>query len=436
MDCYKKTPLHPKLPNQTQLPTQMKFCVPLYCPLQNSNRKSETGISLSAPGYAFRQYTDLEAVPDDFWQLASDSGDYFLQKDYLRVLHDFPPEGMRFSYLLFTFRGAPVGLVYCQLLEFRAGEHLRQPQHEGIRLRGRLAAHLKLRVLICGNAFLTGQHAYFFTPEHQNDSGELIREALGQTADWWRQENLSVNTILFKDIADHQVRTVTDWQHSSYHRFAFQPNMVFPLARNWEKIDHYLEALSSKYRVRYRRARKKLKGIRCVELNAAQIRTHEPEIYRLYRNTAGNADFCVAYLSRQYFSELKTTDPERFRLWAYFKGEQMVGFCTSLQNGKDLEAHFLGLNEAQQVHQLYLNMLYHLVEVGIDSKAERIVFARTAMEIKSSVGAVPEATSVFLLHHTSSVVNYLVPYLVCLLEPKDQWETRHPFRAAEEVAVP
>lgn len=412
----------------------MKLCVPYHC-LSNPSIRKETEVPLSDPAIIFSLYSSCEEVPNAYWKLARTSDDYFLQKDYLQLLEDHLPGDFQFSYLLFFDRGSPIGIAYCQILEFRAADHITQQDTNVPFPRKILSQLIRLRVLLCGNMLLTGQHAYFFLPEQEANAGKLIREALDYTADHWRRKGVAINTILFKDVPDKLTATVQDWEQSHFHRLAFQPNMVLPIPPDWRNMEDYLNALSSKYRVRYRRAGKKLKGVDCHELSASQIRAYQTEIYTLYRRVADSADFRVAYLPENYFSELKTRAPRNFRLWGYFKQDQLIGFCTSLRNGNDLEAHFLGLGQDQQSYQLYLNMLYQLVEVAIESRAGRLVFSRTAMAIKSSVGAVPESTSVFLTHRTSKLIDHLIPYLVNVLEPKNSWKMRHPFRASAAISL-
>ncbi len=412
----------------------MKLCAGHFCHSDKTFPEGEQ-ISLSGSERSFSLFTKVDAVPEEYWDLARMSGDYFLQREYLQLLEDLPPGLYGCGYLLFYEGGRAVGIAYTQLLEFRANEHIRQQEADVSRFREILAAQVKLKVLICGNMLLTGQHAFYFLPEAAECSGTPLREALGKTADHWRRQGLTINTILVKDLDDQHHPLISDWNQSQYHQLEFQPNMVLPIREHWQSLEDYLEDLSSKYRVRYRRARKKMKGVQCLELNADQIRIYESEIYRLYRQVAEKSEFCVGYVAEQYFSEFKSRAPQNFRLWGYFQAGELIGFCTTIRNGQKMEAHFLGLDDNQQRYQLYLNMLYQLIEVAIDSRVDQLIFSRTAMEIKSSVGAQAVPTTVFLLHHTSHLINSVIPCLVDWLEPKQDWQARHPFRETTEVSI-
>ncbi|MBL7791259.1 MAG: GNAT family N-acetyltransferase, partial [Saprospiraceae bacterium] len=84
-------------------------------------------------------------------------------------------------------------------------------------------------------------------------------------------------------------------------------------------------------------------------------------------------------------------------------------------------------DDANTHHQLYLNMLYDIVKQGIETGAKRVVFSRTAMEIKSSVGATPHYLHSFL-RHRCWWGNLILPFMVRFLEPPVKWTGRHPFR--------
>ena len=106
----------------------------------------------------------------------------------------------------------------------------------------------------------------------------------------------------------------------------------------------------------------------------------------------------------------------------------MIAFFTTFQNHNELEAHFLGFtNDINRKYQVYLNILYDLIRLGIDSKAEYINFARTALEIKSSVGAIP-VDLFYLAKHTNPLKNTLFTPILSYFNPKVEWKPRRPFK--------
>lgn len=97
-------------------------------------------------------------------------------------------------------------------------------------------------------------------------------------------------------------------------------------------------------------------------------------------------------------------------------------------NGETLETYFLGYDEnIQKEKMLYLNMLYNMTAFGIENKFRKIIFGRTALEIKSSIGAKAVKMSGFIFH-TNKLVNRYMAQIFTQLEPELSWHERHPFK--------
>ena len=105
-----------------------------------------------------------------------------------------------------------------------------------------------------------------------------------------------------------------------------------------------------------------------------------------------------------------------------------MGFTSLIRHGKELETYFLGFdNTIQREKMLYLNMLYDIVGCGIAQGFERIILGRTALEIKSSIGAKPVQLNGYM-HHSYSIVHQNLSWIFPFLEPKANWIQRHPFK--------
>ncbi|MEM9990948.1 MAG: 8-amino-7-oxononanoate synthase, partial [Bacteroidota bacterium] len=78
--------------------------------------------------------------------------------------------------------------------------------------------------------------------------------------------------------------------------------------------------------------------------------------------------------------------------------------------------------------QLYLNMLYDIVRVGIENHMQEICMSRTALEIKSSVGAEPYDLYSYV-RFSNSVVNKFSKSIFNYLDTEEDWVQRKPFKA-------
>lgn len=358
--------------------------------------------------------------------------DLFLSTDYLQFIENNPPRDFTFCYLVFEKMGKVVGFMACQVKYFNAGQSL---NFEGrndnwIVFKKWLAKKVEYNTLIIGNLMLTGDHSFYFDAQEFSfeDKKMIFTEGVDFAKKQLAAKGTKINAVFIKDFEMGSDNHLLVQSLEGYNEFQVEPNFVMDLPSEWTNFDDYIEALSSKYRTRAKRAFKKREGIEVKEFNYERILAHKVRINDLYRQVCANSSVNLLHLNENYFLNLKYDLEDNFRLFGYFKEGQLIGFFTTINNGDDLEAHFLGYDLTQNAtHQLYLNMLFDIIKTGIDQKAKRIVFARTAHEIKSSVGAVAEEMSLFLKHE-NCLLNRVLPFALPILSPREKWTARQPFK--------
>ena len=382
-------------------------------------------------------YDSLSQIPSD-WDKISNTSNQFLDRSFLEVFEKSRPRGLHPRYLLFLRRGKAIGIAYFQIINFQPDQHIQTLlAEEGTntksltdRFKAWFSRQFDYQMLICGNNLLTGEHGFVFLEEEikLEERTQLLEKATWELAKHLRQEGQSIDVLFQKDVHASNLSQYQSWFKHGFHSITFQPNMLLHLRPEWKNFEDYLGAMSSKYRVRAKRAAKKSQMLKRKWLTQEEVAMLSGKMYSLYLNVAKSAEFNMITLPPDYFLLLKKQLGKRFEILAYFREEELVGFCTLLHQNGHSEAHFLGLSpEANPAYQLYLNMLYDLIEASILKRKVSIHFGRTAMEIKSSVGAIPE-TAYCLIRSYHGLPNHLLPYLVNWLEPKVSWQQRHPFR--------
>ncbi len=385
----------------------------------------------------FAFFRSIEAAGLD-WDAAAPAENIFLQRSYLQVLEANPPIGMRFGYLVFYKDERPIGVALCQIKYFKGDDNitdLEVPRKDPCFFDGLskwfkrwVAGKAAADILICGNMLLTGEHGYYFDYQKisQVDAMEMLEKSLNSVVEKMGNEGTKMPVILIKDIAPENQPQGKVLVRKGFTEFDIQPNMVLELP--FHNMEEYLSAMSTKYRTRAKRAFKKLDGIERRELTYAQIQAELPTIYKLYREIANNAGFNMVDLNEHYLAALERDLSEHFRMFAYYLDGQLVAFYTTIRNNDELDAHFLGYEKAlNHDYQLYLNILYDIVKIGLEGGCKRIVFARTALEIKSSIGAEAHELSCYL-RHQHAVANKFVPTILDYLKPVEEWHPRHPFK--------
>ena len=386
--------------------------------------------------YSF--FRSVESAGCD-WDMAAPAHDLFLQRKYLSVVEANPPEGMRFGYLVFYHADEPIGVALCQIKYFKGDDNIADldvPAKDPCFFNGLakwfkrwVAGKAAADILICGNMLLTGEHGYYFDYQKIEPLAavEILETALDEVVGIMGREGVKMPVILVKDIAPQQHQQGRELVKKGFVEFDIQPNMVLDLA--FPDFDAYLAAMSTKYRTRAKRAFKKLDGgVEKRELTLVEIQRELPRIYALYKEVAKNAGFNMVDLNEHYLFALKRDLPEHFRMFAYYEGDKLLAFYTVIQNGDELEAHFLGYDKVHNHdRQLYLNILYDIVRLGLEYKCHNIVFARTALEIKSSIGAVAHDLYCYL-RHQNSIANKFTGTILDYLKPVEEWQPRHPFK--------
>lgn len=381
---------------------------------------------MSSP-FTYKIFQHTAELPES-WELITKKN-IFLSKAYLEVLETAPPRNMCCFYIGLFNEEKLIGIALAQCLD------LNQLQSFGERdrclktqIRNFVFKRFASHVLFIGNNMLTGQNAFAFL------DGIPIQEALGtlniavkHLKTQLKGEKRQIHLTSIKDFNPNDIKLFETPEYSKHYVFTTQPNMIFSIKPNWYDEDDYVAALIKKYRDQYKRARKKIIGIEKRKMNLEAIVAQEDLIYELYYHVAKNAPFNTFFLPKNHFSVFKEKLKGDFLFYGYFENGKMIGFNTLIKNGNNLDTYFLGYDDTVQKQKLlYLNMLYDMIGYAIGKKYDHISFGRTALEIKSSVGAKPN--EMFgLIEHSDRLINSIMSVIFPYLEPEMQWHERNPF---------
>lgn len=372
-------------------------------------------------------------LPESWNKLAAH--DIFLQTTYLKALEASSPNNISVYYVGVFKNDDLVGIAIIQRVQLYAADVFRNPSNTFITrlLKQIISRVLRGNILVVGNLMHTGQHGVFFNSktlsyytflDTLNSAIETLKTRI------LKEQNKKIRLILFKDyFSQDEIHSHSDLLLSNkFYKVKAQPNMIMSIKPNWVVLNDYIGEMTTKYRTRFKRAKKKLNNITCHELDAEAIKKHASQIYNLYLNVSENAKINTFILSEHHFSSLKESLQHNFKLFGYYQNEKLIGFYSLILNHTTLETYFLGYDEAHQYqNQLYLNMLYDMANFAIDHKFKSVIYARTAMEIKSSVGAVPQEMFMYI-KHTNRLLNALLQRIFKIMNPKQKWEERHPFK--------
>ena len=376
----------------------------------------------------YKIFSSITQLPNTWDEVAHENA--FLQTPYLKVLENAAPTNMQCFYIGIFKKSELIGLALAQYLDLNKLESFGE-RDKCIKtfIRNFIFKNFASHVLFLGNNMITGQNCYAFKKAIDYKTiSELLIECATEIKNYFKKQNITIHIVSFKDFYQECALAFNEFGFKSIYEFNTQPNMVLELQNHWKNNEDYVLSFSKKYRDQYKRAHKKIEGIETRELSLEEIICKEERIYELYHYVAKNAPFNTFFLDKHHFSTFKKQCGKRFVLCGYFLNEKLVGFHTLLLNGSVLETYFLGYDEhVQKEKMLYLNMLYNMTKFGIENQFKKIIFGRTALEIKSSIGAKPVVMSGFI-YHTNTWINKMLPKIFPNLEPTLVWQQRHPFK--------
>jgi hypothetical protein len=382
----------------------------------------------------FKLFNAIEDLPDSWNHLPTQ--DVFLKTPFLKALEQSSPSNIT-SYYLAIFKDEKlIGIAILQRIEMYAEDIFRKTSTNFFKVIAKktIAKIVRGNGIIVGNVMHTGQHGLFFLKEEISEEDYLnqISEAIKELRKIIKKQfGKKIRIIAFKDYfeTDSIHENHAFFQKENLYKVQVQPNMLFAIPKEWHTKEDYIAAFTKKYRDRFKRARKKGASLELRELDLEDINKHANRLFELYGCVSDNAGVNSFKLANNHFYSLKEHVKEDFKIFGYFLNNELVGFYSLILNNKKLETYFLGYHpELQHKHQMYLNMLYNMANFGIENNFETIVFARTAMEIKSSIGAKPYKMYLYLKHTNNLFANRMLKLIVKYMNPIREWQERHPFK--------
>lgn len=375
-------------------------------------------------------FSSVAEIPENIWaDLHCDHNSYF-HPNYFISLEENNPQ-ITFSYLvLFNKEKSPIAFASIQIIDFpldRIESSLNQNFHQLKCFGRRLGLFPKLKpikLLVCGNVFVSGEHGIFIK-ENQNKQ-EIIKDVAKAISTQLPTKDISI--YLIKDFIKESLSITNELHDLNYYSFNVEPNMALYIDENWQNFEDYLGAMKTKFRVKARRALKLSSGLVVKDSSIENIKTLLPEITKLYKTVSDKANFNLGDFNIETYMSLKKNLGDNYVLKTYWYHNKIVGFMSGIINNDSLDAHFVGIDYSLNKElAIYQRMLYDYVQIAIHQQLKVINFGRTASEIKSSIGAVPQDLTCYI-RHKKSITNKFIKHFLSYIETKP-FKQQKPFKS-------
>ncbi len=284
-----------------------------------------------------------------------------------------------------------------------------------------------LTIINCGNSFVSGEHGVFIK---KGENKRLILRKISKGILHHTEKNNQENPIdifMMKDFMAESLPITNELISLGYYSFNIEPNMILKMNPTWKNFDDYLAVLKTKFRVKAKKAMQLSNDLVTKEISVLNFDEHLIKMTELYKKVASKADFNLGEFKLETYKSFKTKLGDSYILKSYWIDNKMVGFMSGMINISHLDAHFVGIDyELNKQYAIYQRMLYDYIKIAIDNKVEILNFGRTASEIKSSVGAVPQHLTVYI-RHKKSIRNKFLKLFLLKIQPTE-FKQKLPFK--------
>jgi predicted N-acyltransferase len=377
-------------------------------------------------------FSKISDVPENVWQDLGCLTNLYFSRAYLTSLEVSNPH-IEFHYVvLLNDLKNPIAFSTLQIIDFDV-DAIKNNLERFLRKLTDLARKIKilpkekpLRFLVSGNVFVSGEHGIFI--KNDVDKNVVIQElgkAIQHFANAYKRKEIAV--FILKDFIKESLFITDELLDFNYYPIQVEPNMMLEILKDWHTFDDYLAALKTKFRVKARKAFKQSAELVVKDITLENIDELLPKMTTLYQKVVSKANFNFGEFNLDAYKGFIKDLNGNYILKAYYLEGKMVGFMSGLINGHILDAHFVGIDyQYNRRYAVYQRMLYDYIAIAIEQKLSVLNFARTASEIKSSVGAVPQNMTVYI-RHKKSITNKLLKLFLMHIQPT-KFNQKHPFK--------
>ncbi|MCT4700006.1 GNAT family N-acetyltransferase [Tenacibaculum haliotis] len=373
----------------------------------------------------------VNEISNDVWQQLNCTENLYYHPKYLEALQQNNPK-IQFGYIVLFDEDKAVAIATIQIVDFYLDSVQNDMQSvvEWIKCTGRklriLSPEKPFKILTCGNTFVSGEHGTFIKDDQNKN--EIILKIAKAVIDFTNlKPQNKVDFFMLKDFEKESLFITDDLHEEGYNSFNVEPNMVLHLENDWHSLDDYLTALKTKFRVKARKALKLSASLKTEDVTSGRLKDLLPEMKALYKTVSTKSSFNLGDFNVKTYKSLKDNLGDAYFLRAYWLEDKLVGFLSGIFNKDSLDAHFVGIDYTNnKEYAIYQRMLYDYISLGIQRKVKTINFGRTASEIKSSVGAVPQDLTIYL-RHKKTITNRILSLFLKRIQPSE-FKQKHPFK--------
>ena len=292
-------------------------------------------------------FSSVNDISDEIWQALGCTKNLYFNSNYLTALEKNNPQ-IGFSYIILVDDAKkPIALATVQIVDFylESVQNGLQSMAEKIKYVGRklriIPSKKPLKILTCGNTFVSGEHGIFIKPNQ--DKKKVIKELaksilhLVNTNEKLKKE---ISAFMLKDFIKESLFISDELLDYGYYSFNVEPNMVLNVAENWQSFNDYLAEMKTKFRVKAKKAMKQSADLQIEDVTAENIEELLPKMTSLYNTVADKAAFNLGSFDLKTYESLKENLGDNYILKAYCLGDTYSWFFIRNYQSKYIRCAF------------------------------------------------------------------------------------------------
>lgn len=366
----------------------------------------------------------IDFMNPQHWDRLAAPASILLFRDYLSLVEDHGPRGVRARYGMLYHKDEPVAALVARLVkmpEERPADSV-PPRRASLYRAARRDTAFAIesaptpaprRAVICGDLHVGGFHG--ITTRGDRALSDLWPgiTALLQRIHLQEGMNRERDFILIKDIPATVASGARQLRHAQFRKVDASPGMVLNLSPRWRNYDDYLAQLNVRYRLSAVRSMRDLvrQGFESAELHEldhAAGRLHE--LLLQVQRGVGAGRFTW---DREFLPGLaRMLGPERFRCATLERDGEIAGFAFTAKDRDTALCIATGWDTERCAEQPMLSALLHgVVRDALAMGCSRVYFGRSALRAKAQLGAHPEQAEVWVRHAQPELDVSLLPLI-------------------------
>jgi hypothetical protein len=194
-----------------------------------------------------------------------------------------------------------------------------------------------------------------------------------------KQERLPVKLLLA--VTSDPMRANKNWS-------SFEADPLMTIAVQWTSFESYGQEMKKKYRARLNKALKSNSDVEVRVLSADKAEFSKAA--ELLAATLTDRVVAMPENLEWLLAMYQECFGSSFQMHGFFLQGALIGFISTIEDGKLLRAmHYGSIENTPQ--DFYSYAMFYAIRRGIEGGFEKVSLGRTATEIKSTCGALPEA---------------------------------------------